>query len=266
MAADILPVASGVLRDQRRSLLLWAIAVAAVTAMYVGFWPSMGEGAEIEAFVENMPEGLVEALGYDQIATPAGYLRSTVYGLLAPVLLLVFAVGAGARLIAGQEEDGTLELELTSPVARSRLLAGRLLALWLDVVLLVAVVTVTTLGLVAALDMEVGGVEILAAGTGLLMLVLGFGTLAMAVGAATGRRAVALAVAAGIAVISFMLDAIGPTVGADWMTAVSPFSWYLGDNPLVEGFDLAGLALLAAVPVLAAVVATTTFDRRDLMV
>lgn len=266
MAASALPVTAGVLRDQRRGLLLWGIAVAAVSAMYVGFWPSMGEGAEIEAFVENMPEGLVQALGYDQIATPAGYLRSTVYGLLAPALLLVFAIGAGARLVAGQEEDGTLELELTAPVARGRLLAGRLVALWASVTVLTAVVTATTLGLVAAIGMEVATTGILAASTGLLLLVLGFATVALVVGAATGRRAVALAVAAGLAVVSFVFDAIGPTVGAGWMTAASPFSWYLEHNPLVEGFHLPSLAALAAVPLLASLAGLVAFERRDLMV
>lgn len=50
------------------------------------------------------------------------------------------------------------------------------------------------------------------------------------------------------------------------MTAVSPFSWYLDPNPLAEGFDPGGLALLAAVPVLAALVGLATFDRRDVMV
>ncbi|MPZ72234.1 MAG: ABC transporter permease subunit [Nitriliruptorales bacterium] len=266
MAADTLPVLSGVLRDQRRSLAMWGLALAAVSAMYIGFYPAMGETSDIDAFVRNMPEGLVEAMGYDEMATPAGYLRSTVYGLLAPALLLVFAIGAGARLIAGQEEDGTLELELTSPVARTRLVFGRILALWVDVVILVAVVALATLALVTALDMELGADKILAAATGLLLLVLGFGTIALAVGAATGRRAYGLAVAAGLAVVAFMFDAIGPAIGVDWMTTVSPFSWYIEPNPLAEGVDPGGFALLAAVPVVAAVLGLLTFDRRDLMV
>jgi ABC-2 type transport system permease protein len=266
VAADTLPVTAGVLRDQRRSLLLWGVAVGAVTAMYVGFWPSMGATADIEAFIQNMPEALVQALGYDQIATPAGYLRSTIYGLLGPALLLVFAIGAGARLVAGQEEDGTLELELTSPVARTRLLAGRLLALWLDVAILVTVLTLVTLALVSAFDMRVPSSHVLAASTGLLLLVLGFGTVALAVGAATGRRAVALGVAAGLAVLSFIFDAVGPTIGVDWMAAVSPFSWYLSPNPLAEGIDPGGYALLAALPVLSAIGGWLAFDRRDLMV
>jgi ABC-2 type transport system permease protein len=63
-----------------------------------------------------------------------------------------------------------------------------------------------------------------------------------------------------------MLDAIGPTIDARWMTAISPFSWYLDGRPLFSGFDGQGLALLAAVPVVAALAAVVGFRRRDLMV
>lgn len=68
-----------------------------------------------------------------------------------------------------------------------------------------------------------------------------------------------------MAVLAFMLDAIGLTVEVEWMTAVSPFSWFLGDRPLFTGFDWQGLALLAAVPLLAAVAGLAGFTRRDLV-
>lgn len=268
MAADAptLPITRGVLHTQRRSLVLWSLAVAAVAAIYVSVYPAMGDGAEMQAMIDNMPEGLVTALGYDQIGSPGGYLSSTVYGLLGPVLLLVFAIGTGARLVAGHEEDGSLELELTAPVARRQVYGERLASLWTDVVLLAGVLTLVVLALVPALEMEVGADRILAGSAGLFLLVLGFGTLALAVGATTGRRTIALGTTAGLAVVSFMLDAIGPTVDMAWMTAISPFSWYLADNPLVEGFDVAGLLKLAVIPVAAAAVGWWRFDRRDLMV
>lgn len=269
MAADTVPAAPvlrGVLDNQRRTLALWGIAVAAVCAMYTAFYPAMGGGEEMEALIAAMPEALVEALGYDQIGTPAGFLSSTVYGLLGPVLLLVFAIGTGARLIAGQEEDGTLELELASPAPRRQVYRERLAGLWLDVVVLVAVVTVTTLGLVVGLGMDVGADRMLAGSTGLLLLVLGFGTLSFAVGAATGRRAIALGTAAGLAVLAYVFNAIGPTVGQEWMASVSPFGWYLGGRPLFDGFDAAGLLQLAAVPVIAGAGGLWQFLRRDLLV
>lgn len=266
MVADRVPVLAGVLREQRRGLVLWSIAVAAVSAIYVGFWPAMGDAGDIEAFVENMPAGLVEALGYDDIATPAGYLRSTIFGLLGPALLLVFAIGTGARLIAGGEEDGTLELELTAPVSRRRVLCERVLALWLGTAVLAAAVTLVAVALGAVVDLDVPTARVVATGLGLLLLALGFGTVALGIGAATGRRAHALAGGAGAAVAAFVLDAIGPLVGAGWMTTVSPFSWYLEPNPLAAGLGGAGLVGLLAVPLAAAGVALVMLNRRDLMV
>jgi ABC-2 type transport system permease protein len=186
--------------------------------------------------------------------------------LLGPILLLVFVTVNGARLIAGQEEDGTLELELTVPVFRRRLLVERLVALWVGVTFLVAALTAVAIVLVAALDPDVRPDRLLAGCTGPLLLVLGFGTLTLGGGAATGRRSIALGLAGGLAVTSFALNAIGPTIDAGWMTAVSPFGWYLESDPLVEGFDLGRLALLAVPPVAAAGIALTVFDRPDLAV
>lgn len=265
MAADPTPVLTGVMREQRRSLVLWGLALAAIATLYIGIYPVMGT-ADMAAMVENLPDAMVNAFGYDEIGTAAGYITSTVYGLLGPVLLLVFAIATGTRLVAGQEEDGTLELELTAPISRTQLLLERLAALWLNVAVLVAVVTVVTTALVVTLDLDVEITNVLAGSTGLLLLVLGFATIGLAVGAITGRRTIGLGVAAGVAVAAFMLDAIGPTVDAGWMTAISPFSWYLEGRPLFTGFDLGGLALLAAVPVVAAVAAVAGFARRDLMV
>jgi ABC-2 type transport system permease protein len=259
------PVLAGAMRLQRRALLLWSLALTGVTLMYVGLYPSFA-GADLTAFTEALPPELNEAFGYDKIGTPAGYLSSTLYGLLGPALLLVFAIGTGARLVAGHEEDGTLELELTAPVNRRRILGERLTALIIQIVILVAVMADVTALLVIALDIEIALGDLLAASTGLLLLVVGFGTLALAVGAATGRRSVAVGVAAALAVLAFVFDALGPSLGAEWMTAVSPFSWYLADEPLATGFDVDGLAWLSVIPLVASSVAFTRFGRRDLLV
>jgi hypothetical protein len=74
-----LPVLRWVLRLQRRALLGWGVAMAAVSAIYVSFWPAMGDTGEMQALVDSMPEALVTAMGYDAIGIPAGYLESTVY-------------------------------------------------------------------------------------------------------------------------------------------------------------------------------------------
>ncbi len=258
-------VTSGVLRDQGRSLLSWGTALTAVTVVYVSFFPAVG-GEEMQGMVDALPDGLAQALGYDQIGTAAGYLTGTVFGLLGPALLLVFAIGRGATLLAGLEEDGGLELELTSPVARRQVAGERLVALLGSVALLVAAVFAVTLLLRVVIDLEdvtVGGLA--ATSLGLFLLVAACSSVAFAAGAATGRRAVALAAGAGLAVVAYVADAIGSIVaGAAWLTDLSPWSWYLGGDPMREGVDPLGYGLLAAVIAVATVLAVTVFDRRDL--
>jgi ABC-2 type transport system permease protein len=257
-------VLSGVLRTQRRTIALWAVAVAAVSALYTAFYPSVG-AEKFEVMMQSMPPELVTAMGFDSIATAAGYVSSTVYALLGAILVLVCAVGTGARLVAGQEEDGTLELELTGPVSRIRVYAERLAALWLTVLALVVAVTLTLLLLSAALDLGLSVVNLLAAGSGLLLFGGALGTVAFAVGAATGRRAAGLGAAALLAVLAYVLGYLGPLVGASWMQRVSPYDWYIGAEPLLTGFDTGGLALLAALAVAAALVGGAAFRSRDLM-
>ncbi|HEY8339480.1 MAG TPA: ABC transporter permease subunit [Egibacteraceae bacterium] len=253
-----------VLRERRRSLTLWALALMAVCAMYLAFYPSMAN-QDMEAIIAGLPEGLVEAMGWDAIATGAGYLESTVYALLGPALLLVFGIGAGAGLIAGEEEAGTLELETAAPVGRRSLLLQRHLALALGLLLLCTALAAMALVLAPALDMGIAASGIVAASVGLYLLVLAMATIAFAVGAASGRRATALGVAAAVTVLAYIADALAPMVeGAAWLETISPFAWYLGGEPLTRGVDAGGVLALAALTLVVLAAGMIAFERRDL--
>lgn len=257
-------VLRGVMSDQRRGLVFWSIALAAVSVIYVSFYPAIGEQQMVE-MADMIPEDMAAALGYDRLGDAAGYLTATVFGLLGPALLLVFSIGTGGRLLAGGEEDGTLELELAHPVSRRSVYLERLLGLWANVAILVLVLSVVSVALVVVLDLDVRLAGMAAGSLGLLLFVVAHGTVAFALGAATGRRAVGLAAAAGLAVIGYVGDAIGPMVdGAEWLQTISPWYWFLGGDPLVEGVDLGGFALLIGLALVAAVVGLLRFERRDL--
>lgn len=249
---------------RRRALLGWAVALAAVAGIYVPFYPVMG-GGELQSLVDALPPELISALGYDRIGTPAGYLTSTVFGLLAPSLLLVFGIGLGARTIAGEEEEGGLELAASAPVRRDVLLAGRIIAMHTQVFLLAVTTTVVTALLVRVVGMDVTLSGIVAAGLGLNLLVNAFATIALAVGAVTGRRAIAMAVGASIAVSSYIAHALSGVVErGDLLERLSPFSWYLAGDPVAQGVPIVGYVLLGTLTFVAWAAALTRFPRRDL--
>ena len=90
------------------------------------------------------------------------------------------------------------------------------------------------------------------------------GTLALAVGAITGRRNHAVTAGAGVVVAAYLLNALG-NVSADnnWMHLVSPVSWAYQNRPLLNGWDWQGLALLYGVSALFVAAGWLVFTRRD---
>jgi len=255
---------SRLLHTRRKVLGIWAGALGGVCAMYTGLYPMM-ERIDMQSMIDAMPSAMVEALGYDDMTSAAGYIGSATYGLVALALLLVFAIGNGGKLIAGQEEDGALELELTSPAPRSSVYAQRLAGLWVQVAALVAVVYGVTLGLDLVQSLQIDQRDLAAATLQLLLVVGFFGTTTFAAGAMTGRKAVALGAGAGLAVVSWMFNAIGPLADQTWMAAVSPIGWYMDDNPITRGFHPVHAVQLLAGCAVAAGIGWWGFRKRDLM-
>jgi ABC-2 type transport system permease protein len=261
---DVLVEVRWQLARRRRTLGGWAFALAAVAGIYIPFYPAMG-GAELQALVDALPRELISALNYDRIGSPEGYLTSTVFGLLGPALMLVFGIGLGARTIAGEEEDGGLELAASAPVRRDVLLAGRIVAMHTQIAVLAVATFVVTAILTTIVGMGVAISGIAAAAIGLNLLAIAFATVTLAAGAVTGRRSVAVAVGAGIAVAAFVAEALSDIVerGA-LLEAVSPFSWYLAGDPVAQGIPVTGYVLLGALTFVAWGVALLGFARRDL--
>jgi len=92
-----------------------------------------------------------------------------------------------------------------------------------------------------------------------------FGTIALGVGAATGRRGLARGLGALAAVVAYLLSSLAEVVR--WLEPVRPVSpWYhaLGVDPLNGGFQALHLLVLVAIILVAAAGAVVAFDRRDL--
>ncbi|MEN3306683.1 MAG: beta-exotoxin transport system permease protein [Micromonosporaceae bacterium] len=253
------------LRDARRGLLGWAVGVGAVALMYAAFYPSISKPAFAQA-LENYPESLKRAFNLQDITSPAGYLGSYVFGLLVPVLLVVFTVITGSRAIAGDEESGVLDLILAHPVSRTRLLLSRLGALAVEVVLICAVVYLLLVAIAGPAKLaSIGAGHLAAASAQLALFGLVFATLATAVGAATGKRAAAVAVTAVVAVAGYFANNLAPQVaGLHWAQKLSPFYWYTAGQPLRHGLQLGWCALLLGVSALLTAAAVTALARRDL--
>lgn len=252
--------------DQRRGLVGWSIGLVVLVLVEAALWPSIKGMPDLNEFIQSYPEPLRELFNLQDFGTGLGFLNAELFSAVVPVLFIVFGIGRGARAIAGEEESGTLEVLLLTPVSATRLVLQQAVALVVALTVLGTVLFAAVTLSSPLFDLGIGPAEAATGSLAMTLLGVEFGCLALALGAATGRRAVALAGAATAAVAAYLLYVFGQLVDAvqPWQP-LSPFHQALDGGPLGAGLPAAyvWLALGAAVVVAAAL---PVFDRRDVAV
>lgn len=258
------------LRDQRRALMWWSLGLTATVFMTVPFYPSIRDQAEtLNRYLEEMPEALKAIFvgGIEDITSPEGFLNSQLFVFFGPLLFAIFAVGAGSRAIAGEERAGTLDLLLSTPLPRRRLVLHAFGATTIATALLGAVMwaALAIAGQIWNLGVPVG--RLAAATLASVLLGLLLGTLALCLGAATGRRGTSIGVASAAGMATYLINSLAGVVDFfDRIKELSPFYYASTPNPLLHGLDPANTVVLVAITVLLAAIAVLTFERRDLAV
>ena len=253
------------LRQGWRGQLGWSAGIALVIGLYLPLFPSL-QSPELAQLIDSLPRELVQTLGYDDIASGAGYTQATFFSLLGFVLMSIASVSWGAAFIAGAEESGRLELTLAHAVGRLQYSFESAVAVILKVLLLgvVAFVLILALNRPAKLDLDPN--HLVAVTTAWVSLGLVSGLAALAAGAFTGRRSWAFGAGAGVAVLGYGLDALAAT--SDRFTSLaelSPYHWAFGKQPLAEGFDWLGLGFLWLAAAALTTLATWALSRRDIV-
>ena len=99
----------------------------------------------------------------------------------------------------------------------------------------------------------------------LVLLTLVFGVLALAIGAASGRRALSIGLASGLAVAAYVIAALAPLASwLDRVKLVSPYYYYSHGDPLRHGLDLTDAIVLLVAAIAIAATCLFVFRRRDL--
>jgi ABC-2 type transport system ATP-binding protein len=236
--AGAIPMGASVLahtlRERRRGLLGWSLGVAALAALIAAYWPSVRDSADLQSFTRNLPEAMRALIGGGDYSTAAGFLNAELFAFMMPLLFLVVAIGMGARAVVGEEERGTIDLLLSTPLTRRRMLVEKAL----------------------------GGVLVLLALGGVLFAALLLGGAVVDMGIRAGRLA---AISLAVVLVALPFGALAPLIGSldRWQDA-SPFAWYASRDVLAGHLSLAHVALLVGTALVLAAAAVVALERRDL--
>ena len=213
----------------------------------------------------NYPPALKEAFGVGNLATVEQYLHAEMLSLIVPLAVGYLAVRSIASGLSGAAESGRLDVLLSAPLSRRRLVAADLSATAVE---LAAVLAVTLI--LAELGSAISG-----AGLSLGSALAGFanvwplGLLAAGLGViATGfslRTSVVTGAVAGVLVAMYIVDLAGRLdTSLDWIRYVSVFRYY--GNAIEDGIDPLSSAGVVTAAALLAGVGSLLFERRDLTV
>jgi ABC-2 type transport system permease protein len=249
-----------------RQMLYWSLGMAGLGAYIAAVLPSAGK-LKME-MIEDMPPIMLQAFGLSDtamLATPEGLIAFgfLTYGLL---ILLVFAVLAGLNVTANEEDDGILDLVLSLPIARWKIVAEKLAAYALMLTVILIASYVGLLIGVATTGLEIELTNILLGGGNMLFGLLSVMTFTAFVAVFVRRKATATSIVVSTLILMYFINFIGNTVGDSLAGSIRNLSFFRyadAQYVVVEGFNIAYWGLLGGVAVLFLVAALWTFERRD---
>jgi beta-exotoxin I transport system permease protein len=241
---------------------VWAVVgLVAVMAVVGALFPAVGHTIG----KLDVPTSVANLLGGADYGTITGWFRSEIAVIYGPLVIAVLAITGATAATAGEEEDRILALVLAHPIGRSRLVAAKALAV---AIIVVVVAFGVWLGLIVGVAAGGGGItlaHITALAVQLAFFGLATGSVALALGAGTGRRSLANGVAAAVATVGWLVNSFTPLVSAiAWLKYLSLFYYYAGPDPLARGVGIPGLVVLGLVTLVLTAAAMIAFDRRDL--
>ncbi len=253
-------------KDHWKASFFWTIGLIAMVIIQLSVYPTVrSSAAGLASFLDAYPKALREIFRMEDYTSGPGYLSTELFSMMLPLIFISIGASWGSNATAQEEERRTADILLTLPISRVRILTTKIATAVLAQLVLAIVLVITLAIGIRFVDLPLATVKIIAGAlTGVLLGIL-FNAIATLVGAAWGKKSVALGGAIGLAIAGFLFYSLAPLVNTfDKITPINPFQWTLGSRPLYDGFDWGYTAFALLLSAVLYVASLLVFKRRDI--
>jgi ABC-2 type transport system permease protein len=258
------------LRKSRGAIIGWGIGLAALAITMGSLFDMMVGSNEmmdvLNAYAATMPE-FAEIFNLSAMNNPVGWL-DVEYFAFVPLIIGLFATGAGASLLARDEEGGTLDLILAHPISRTALFWGRFLANTLVIIILLLISWASLLlPMTWSENFTIPAFELLLPFTSLFGILMFFMTLSLLFSMLLPARRMASMITGFLVAASFFITLLSGVV--DELERVADFSpmTYLETTTAIEdGLNLVWFGIFIAIDLVLVLISWQLFQRRDVRV
>jgi ABC-2 type transport system permease protein len=251
------------LRDFRIAILGWGIGMGLLMYVNLVAFPTLVETPQARASLIALSgtySWLAEPI---KVGTAGGYVTFKVGFLI--LLVALWPLMAGSRMLRG-EEGGPLDVLLSLPRGRGRVVIEKLAAVWTALLAMGLLIGLLTFlgGKNVGADFGLG--DALLYGLNIALISSVFGAIALLLSQFTQERGGAAGWTAGLLLVFIVLDMFHRVIpNTEWLSRFSPVYYYNLSRPLVPGYgvNLGAMLLLLALSILLSVAALWLFVRRD---
>lgn len=253
-----------------RMTLIWGLGFAGLMVLILQLAPAM-QGLELVGLMRSLPSWMLAAAGVsnpESMATPEGLIALGVFGKLA-LLFAAYPVVMGLRVTSVEEKEGMMDVMLSLPLARWRVIFEKFLAYMLNIILLMGL---TMLGLYVGqfgVSIELDIVKLMVITASIMPVMIFLLALTTFTGSIISKHQLVLTIVTVYIMFSYMVQTVGPIVDTPWMDAIESialFTYYNVENTLINGVTTWHVVLMLGLTVALVGASFFNFERRDIAV
>jgi ABC-2 type transport system permease protein len=238
---------------------------AVLVSLYVWMFPSVSEGIDLDAYTETLPPALREAFGLQALGTIEGFLAAELYAFGWVLLLGIYFAYAAASLVADDVDRGRMDLLLSLPVTRSRVLLEKFASVLVPLVVVNVVTPVVVFLAVLGIDESISIADLAMVHVLSVPYLLVAASVGLLASVAFDRPSVAQRVAGGGFFGLFLVDSVTAETDVAWLGALSPSRYYDPTAILVSSeWDLAGAVFLLVTAAVLVGASRAYFRQKDI--
>ncbi|MCB8975336.1 MAG: ABC transporter permease subunit [Ardenticatenaceae bacterium] len=250
---------------RRSAIIGWGLGLCFFPLVYIGIYPSVADQMAGFADLE-----IYKAMGMS-IGTFPDWVGSILI-IFMPLVAAIYGIINGTGTLAGEEEDGRLEMIVTLPLPRWQIVTAKALAFVVSSILIFLVVSLVSmgvfLGIESQIETEMVGLDMFRTVMMTWPLVFAMGMLGMFLGAFCANRRFASMVAAAVLVVSYFGSNL--SASTDVLEPFKPFFLFTyldaSGTAVLEGQAAGDMLVLLAIGLVSFVLALVFFQHRDLTV
>ena len=253
------------LKFRRNAIIGWSIGLCFFPLVYIAIYPSMADEMASLADLE-----IYQAMGMN-LGTFPDWVGSILV-IFMPLIAAIYALINGTGTLAGEEEDGRLEMIVTLPLPRWQIVTAKAVALTISsfiIFLVVAGVSAAVfLAIEGQIDTELTALDLFTAVLYAWPLVFAMGMLSLFLAAFMPTRRLALTIAMAILLVSYFGSNLAASTAV--LEPFEPFFLFTyldaAGSAVVAGQQASDMLILLGVGLVAYTLAIFFFQRRNLTV